>query len=146
MTDHSATEPIAALTLARYPWRSSYAALAGMGLNRLLLRRVPGLRFWKLLGSAHGLAFGAWNPRRYGLFTVWDSPAALDAFERDSPVLAAYRRRADELWTVRLRPISWHGAWGGVNPFAGATPAAPLAPDPSSSSGGTAGPLAILTR
>src|SRR5512132_1736139 len=53
-------------------------------------------------------------------------------------MMAAYRRRADELWTVRLRPISWHGAWGGVNPFDGAEPAAPLAPD--------AGPLAILTR
>jgi hypothetical protein len=138
MTHHLATGPIATLMLARYPWRNSYAALASMGLNRILLRNVPGLRFWKLLGSARGLAFGAWNPRRYGLFSMWDSPAALDAFERDSPVLAACRRRADELWTVRLRPISWHGAWGGVDPFANATPAAPLAPDD--------GPLAILTR
>jgi len=109
-----------------------------MGLNRLLVRRVPGLQFWKLLGSAQGLAFGVWNPRRYGLFTVWESPAALDAFERDSPLMAAYRRRADELWTVRLGPLSWHGAWGGVNPFANAVAAAPLAPDQ--------GPLAILTR
>jgi heme-degrading monooxygenase HmoA len=131
-------EPIAALTLASYPWRNSYAALVGMGLNRLRLRRVPGLCFWKLLGSAQGLAFGAWNPRRYGLFTVWESSAALDAFERDSPVLASYRRRADELWTVRLQPISSHGTWGGANPFAGAAPVAPLAADE--------GPLAILTR
>ena len=131
-------DPIAALTLVRYPWRNTYSALAGMGLNRFLLRRVPGLCFWKLLGSARGLAFGAWNPRRYGLFTIWESPAALDAFERASPLMAAYRRRADELWTVRLRPLSWHGSWGGVNPFASAAPAAPLAPDD--------GPLAILTR
>lgn len=130
------TEIIAALTLVGYPWRNTYAALAGMGLNRLLLRRAPGLRFWKLLGSARGLAFGPWNPRRYGLFSVWDSAAALDAFERASPVMAAYRRRADELWSVRLRPISWHGAWGGVNPFAGAAPAATA----------VGGPLAVLTR
>jgi hypothetical protein len=138
MPDNAIIQPIAALTLASYPWRNSYAALVGMGLHRLRLRRAPGLRFWKLLGSAHGLAFGAWNPRRYGLFTVWESSAALDAFERDSPVLASYRRRADELWTVRLQPISWHGTWGGANPFAGITPAAPLAADQ--------GPLAILTR
>src|SRR5215211_5534893 len=98
-------DSIAALILVCYPWRTTYGALAGLGLNRIRLRRVPGLRFWKLLGSARGLAFGAWNPHRYGLFTVWQSPAALDAFERDSPVLAAYRRRADELWIVRLRPI-----------------------------------------
>jgi heme-degrading monooxygenase HmoA len=138
MTHNPASGSIAALTLARYPWRNAYGALAGMGLNGILLRRVPGLRFWKLLGSARGLAFGAWNPHRYGLFTVWQSPAALDAFERDSPLMAAYRRCADELWTVRLKPISWRGAWGGVNPFANAAPAAPLAPDD--------GPLAILTR
>lgn len=138
MIDHPSTSPIAALTLARYPWRNAYGALARMGLNRRPLQHTPGLRFWKLLGSARGLAFGPWNPRRYGLFSVWDSPAALDAFERESPVIAAYRRRVDELWTVRLKPISWHGAWSGVDPFAGAEPASPLAPDD--------GPLAILTR
>jgi hypothetical protein len=138
MNDKPTSAPIAALMLTHYPWRNSFGALASMGLSRIHLRRVPGLRFWKLLGSARGLAFGPWNPRRYGLFTVWESPAALDAFERSSPVLAAYRRRADELWTVRLKPLSWHGAWGGANPFAGAELGAPLAPD--------AGPLAILTR
>jgi hypothetical protein len=131
-------EPIAALTLARYPWRNAYGALVGMGLHRLWLRRVPGLRFWKLLGSAQGLGFGAWNPRRYGLFTVWDSQVALEAFERDSPVMASYRRRADELWTVRLKPLSWHGAWGGADPFAG------MAPEPPHAL--REGPLAILTR
>jgi hypothetical protein len=131
-------EPIAALMLAHYPWRNSYAALVSMGLNRFLLRGVLGLRFWKLLGSARGLAFGPWNPCRYGLFSVWESPAALDAFERDSPIATAYRRRADELWTVRLRPISWHGAWGGIDPFADIAPAMPLSPG--------VGPLAILTR
>jgi hypothetical protein len=131
-------EPVAALALARYPWRNAYGALAGMALNRPRLRRVPGLRFWKLLGSAQGLAFGPWNPRRYGLFTVWDSPAALEAFERNSPLMATYRRRADELWTVRLKPLSWHGAWGGADPLAGVAPAPPLVPGE--------GPLAILTR
>jgi len=131
------TNPIAALTLARYPWRGAYGALLRMGLTRVLLPRTPGLRFWQLLGSARGLAFGPWEPRRYGLFTVWESSAALDAFERDSPVMAAYRR-AEELWTVRLAPLGWHGAWGGADPFAGARPAAPIAPD--------FGPLAILTR
>jgi hypothetical protein len=140
MTQPAPAEPIAALMLARYPWRRSYAALLGMGLNRFGLRRVPGLRFWKLLGSAHGLAFGPWNPRRYGLFGVWDSPAALDAFERDSALAATYRRRAEELWTVRLRPLSWHGTWGGVDPFAATSPGR------SPSPGGADGPLAILTR
>jgi heme-degrading monooxygenase HmoA len=136
MHGQSSTEIIAALTLARYPWRNVYSALVAMGLNRLWLRQTPGLRFWKLLGSARGRGYGAWEPRRYGLFSVWESAAALDAFEHRSPVMAAYRRRADEVWTVRLAPLRWHGIWGGADPFAGARPAEPP----------TSGPVAILTR
>ncbi|HEX5692202.1 MAG TPA: hypothetical protein VFX76_19435 [Roseiflexaceae bacterium] len=127
---------LAALTLARYPPRAIFGALARMGRDRPLLRRTPGLRFWKLLGSARGPAFGPWDARRYGLFSVWESADALDAFEARSPVAAATRRSAEEVWTVRLEPLRWHGAWGGVDPFAGATPAAMPGQ----------GPLAILTR
>lgn len=127
---------LAALTLARYPRRGVFGALAHMGIDRLWLARTSGLRFWKLLGSARGLTFGPWEPRRYGLLTVWDSPAALDAFERRSRVLASYQRRAEEIWTVRLAPVRWHGAWGGVDPFAGARPIDSPRP----------GPWAILTR
>jgi hypothetical protein len=138
MSGRPSLAPVAALMLARYRWQNVYAGLIRVGLNRLWLRRTPGLRFWKLLGSARGLAFGRWEPRRYGLFTVWESAAALDAFECRSPVLAAYRRRCDEIWTVRLTPLSWHGAWGRMRPFAETQPPAPLALDD--------GPLAILTR
>jgi hypothetical protein len=136
--NRSSLEPVAALMLARYPWQNVYAGLMRMSLNRLWLRRTPGLRFWKLLGSARGLAFGPWEARRYGLFTVWESAAALDRFERRSPVMQAYQRHTDELWTVRLAPLSWHGAWGRVDPFAGVRPPTASAPDD--------GPLAILTR
>jgi heme-degrading monooxygenase HmoA len=127
---------IAALTLARYSPRRVFGALARMGRNRPLLRRTPGLRFWKLLGSARGPAFGPWDAQRYGLFTVWDSAGALDAFEAQSPVAAATRRTADEVWTVRLAPLRWRGAWGNADPFAGA----------ATSSNSPNGPLAILTR
>jgi heme-degrading monooxygenase HmoA len=130
------TTLVAALTLARYPPRAVYGALLRMGLDRPRLRRTPGLRFWKLLGSARGAVFGPWNPCRYALFTVWESAAALDAFEAQSPVLAAARRAAAEVWTVRMTPLRWHGAWGGADPFGGARPADPP----------TDGPWAILTR
>ena len=127
---------IAALTLARYPLRSIYCALVRMGLDRPRLRHTPGLRFWKLLGCARGPALGPWDARRYALFTVWESSAALDAFEARSPIMATYRGAAEEIWTVRLAPLRWQGTWGGADPFAGA-PAA---------RGSYAGPLAILTR
>jgi heme-degrading monooxygenase HmoA len=129
-------EIVAALTLVRYPPRAAYVALVRMGIDRLRLRRTPGLRFWKLLGTAHGATFGRWNPRRYGLLTVWDSRESLEAFEQGSPVMNGYRRHADEMWTVHLAPVRWRGKWSGRDPFAGAIPAA--AP--------THGPWAILTR
>jgi heme-degrading monooxygenase HmoA len=130
------TAVVAALTLARYPPRAVYGALLRMGIDRLRLRRTPGLRFWRLLGSARGAVFGPWDPCRYALFTVWESAAALDAFEAGSPALAAARRAAAEIWTVRLAPVRWHGAWGGADPFAEARPADTPAQ----------GPWAILTR
>lgn len=130
------TDQIAALTLVRYPRRAIYGALTRMGLDRPQLHRTPGLRFWKLLGCASGPAFGPWDARRYALFAVWDSPAALDAFEARSPIMAAYRRVAEEIWTVRLAPLRWHGSWGGADPFAGTAAA----------SSAHAGPWAILTR
>ncbi len=107
-----------------------------MGLDRLWLRRTPGLSFWRLLGSSSGLAAGPWDPQRYGLFTVWDDAAALDAFEANSRITRRYRRLAEEVWTVRLVPVRWHGVWGGNDPFARALPTVELA----------GGPMAILTR
>jgi heme-degrading monooxygenase HmoA len=122
--------------LVHYPRHAIPRALLHMALDRLDLRRTAGLRFWRLLGSSAGLAAGRWDPQRYGLFTVWDTAAALDTFEVQSPVLARYRRVADEMWTVRLVPVRWHGAWGGCDPFAGIEPPKQLAP----------GPWVILTR
>jgi heme-degrading monooxygenase HmoA len=122
--------------LMRYPLRSVYGALVRMGLDRPRLRRTPGLRFWKLLGSARGAVFGPWNPCRYALFSVWESAAALETFEAHSPVLTAARRAAAEIWTARLVPLGWHGTWGGADPFAGARQ---IDQDAD-------GPLAILTR
>jgi hypothetical protein len=129
-------EIVAALTLVHYPPRAAYSALVRMGTDRPRLYRTPGLRFWKLLGTAHGATFGRWNPLRYGLLTVWDSPAARAAFERRSPLMDAYRRHADELWTIHLAPVRWQGKWSGRDPFEGAIPA--QGPEP--------GPWAILTR
>ncbi|MBA3943112.1 MAG: spheroidene monooxygenase [Herpetosiphonaceae bacterium] len=94
------------------------------------------MSFWRLLGSSRGLAAGPWEPQRYGLFTVWDNAAALDAFETNSRIMRRYRRLAEEVWTVRLAPVRWHGVWGRTNPFAEALPTAEV----------DGSPWAILTR
>jgi hypothetical protein len=128
---------VALFTTARFPLRALGRVLAArMGLDGLRLRGVPGLRFARLLGTAKGGAFGPWEPRRWASLLVFESPAALDAFEATSPVARAWGAEAEESYRLRLAPLTWHGTWGGVDPFAGA-PRQPVPPE---------APLLVLTR
>lgn len=98
------------------------------------LRDVPGLRFAKLLGSGAGGSFGL-KPSAsiQGLFCVFDDDADADAFAGARGALQAWRERARECFTVRLRAFSSRGTWSG-------TPLATAAAAPA------AGPVAALTR
>jgi hypothetical protein len=111
------------------------AAVARMGLDRRPLASTPGLRFWKLLGTGDGRTFTVRDADllRWGLLAAWDDPAALVAFERRSPVSAAWRRLATERWRADLVPVRSRGTWAGQDPFQ------PPAPPGS-------GPVAAVTR
>lgn len=126
---------VASFTLARYSRRAVPRALWGMAADRLPLAAQPGLRFGRLLGVGKGAAF-AREPdlRRWGLFAVWESRAALERFVGGA-LHRGWSARAEEVWSVALAPERWRGRWGGRDPFRGAEPAPP-----------PAGPVAVLTR
>jgi hypothetical protein len=100
------------------------------------LHQVPGLSFFKLLGSGKDRVFSLIPDfYLYGLLATWTSEKAADTFLQDSPILEAYRSHCQELWTIKMVPLRAQGLWDGQNPFVPADPAS-LAP----------GPLAVLTR
>jgi hypothetical protein len=117
------------------PRRAVPRAVWHMAADRRHLRRTPGLRFAKLLGTGSGRTFTPLDadPRRWGLLAVWDGDTAASAFS-DSPLLRGWRCFAEEEWVARLRPISARGRWSGQEPFDDPVP------------GSWDGPVAAVTR
>ena len=128
---------LASFHLIRYSRATAPEGMSRMGLDRPALGSMPGLRFWKLLGTGRGetMTLSA-DLRRWGLFAVWEDEAALDAFLERSDVTRRWDALAREQYHVRLEPLRAHGTWAGVAPFG--TYVRP--------SGDPDGRVAILTR
>jgi len=118
-------------TLASFDPAQVARLLATVPLERLRLRRMPGLAWARHLGtSAGGRTLGA-DLTRWAWFCSWDDEAAAAAFH---DVLDA-RLRPREVATLHLRAVRSRGRWAGheVPVPAEEQPAAPA-------------PLVVLTR
>jgi hypothetical protein len=125
---------IASFHLASESWLRAPLAMGRLGTDRVRLAPVPGLAFWRLLGTGRGNATGMGiDPRRTALFAVWDDEAALDAFLATGAISRRWSG-LDESWHVRLRALGGHGTWRGVDPLDGLDV------------GSATGPVAVLTR
>ena len=103
-------------------------------IGRFSFIGIPGLRFFKILGSGANGGFGLKpSPSRQGLFCVFDTEEAADAFIQSSKVIAEYRAHAREFLVAKLAAYSSKGSWSGETIDITATPP-------------VTGPIAALTR
>lgn len=114
------------------------------------LRREPGIRFAKVLGSGHDGGFGLRpSASRLGLFLLFDSEASARGFIERSAHLQDWRRHASECCVALLRATSARGQWDGHG-LEVAAPAsegnASARPSRDSGAGSAAGAVAVLTR
>ena len=97
---------------------------------------MPGLRFFKLMGSGTGEGFAPVpNTAVWAILAAWDDAAAARRGLASGP-FARWEARAAETCHLTLAPTSARGAWGGVAPFGGGDAAG----------GDSDAPLAVLTR
>ncbi len=125
---------IASFHLIDEPAWKTPLVLARLGTDRLRLRNVDGLVFWRLLGTGNASSTGRGaDLSRSALFAVWDDEAHLDAFLADNSIARRWQR-AEQSWHTRLRSIGGHGTWKGFDPLDGLE------------AGSKDGPVAIVTR
>lgn len=120
------SEPVPALVtvhLWRVPASGVPAAMLRMGRDRGRVRRTPGVRFAKLLGTGDGRTFTVRDadPLRWGLLATWADPSAAQVFEQ-SPVVRSWEDGAVESCRVDLRPVAARGRWSGRAPFGAPVP------------------------
>ena len=80
------TDPLVLLQLWGVRTASVPAAIGRMATHRLSLRRQPGLRFAKMLGTGDGRTFTVRDadPLHWGLLTVWEENARAARFYRQA--------------------------------------------------------------
>ena len=132
------SEPVPAL-VTLHLWRVAPRGVPGavlrMARDRGPVRRTPGLRFAKLLGTGDGRTFALRDadPLRWGLLATWADAGAAERFE-GSAVVRSWERASVESCRLDLRPVASRGTWSGREPFGAPTPTH------------TDGPVAALTR
>lgn len=118
----------------RVPFRNVPAALGRMLRDRRV-RRHPGVRFAKLLGTGDGRTFRLRDTtlHRWALLTAWHSADDAADFEHGD-IAGAWAQIADERLRLDLEPLAVRGRWSGVEPFGRPRPRP------------WGGPVAALTR
>lgn len=115
--------------------KEKWWAMRQMQAAHTPLKSVPGLSFYKLLGSGGGDGFSILpDLSTYALLAVWkDRPSAKTFFQKDPYSHQAFVN-AQHSWTIFMNTARVKGTWENAQPF------------PEQEANANDGPVAVLTR
>jgi hypothetical protein len=82
------------------------------------LQKVPGLTFFKSMGSGGGKGFDFMPSfSTYAWLLVWESQQHADDFYFNNPYFLKYQKKCASVQTLYLKNLVSHGKWSGISPF-----------------------------
>lgn len=116
-------DSITTLTLFRFsnPINKIWA-FSQMQFAHSHIGKIPGLNFYKLLGSGRSPGFNPlpdWGV--YAMLGVWESEQAATNFFNHAEIFKRYQAHSSEQWTIFMKPLQVKGLWSGGNPFTTST-------------------------
>jgi hypothetical protein len=116
-TQASNTNQVSVVVLAKIARGSALWGASRFVGSGLSLKSVPGLVFFKMLGSGYEGGFGL-KPslNRQALFLSFDTEVSALRFIQASTQFQAYQRHCSELLWAILLPYSVKGSWSGFQP------------------------------
>ncbi len=98
--------------------KNKFWAFSQMALLPRKIKKIEGLRFFKLMGTGGGNGFSL-KPdfSTYAFLGVWESEIAADNFFNNNDQINRYENKSDLSRTIKMTSIVSHGFWGGENPF-----------------------------
>jgi hypothetical protein len=112
-------DTVVTLHVWRMPRRALPEVLARMAIDRRRIRRHPGVRFAKLLGTGTGTGFGPGDVDT----TRWAALLVQDRETPEPPAIAGWTRRSTSHARIELAPMASRGTWSGQEPFTAASTA-----------------------
>ena len=89
-----------------------------MYFAKSILKKTPGLKFFKLLGTGAGAGFSLFPDfSTYSILCVWDDSKSANDFINNSEHSTGISKKAFSRNDYFLKPIKSHGKWDGINPF-----------------------------
>ena len=119
MKNIETTEQITTITFFKYTRLASKIwAFGMMQTAHHHLKKIPGLEWYKLLGTGKDSGFNPLpNWSVYSLLMVWKNEAAADNFFKSAPIFKQYQQQTKEIWTLYLKNLLSRGSWKKQNPF-----------------------------